>query len=236
MSMTERTLEGPTWHLDRGVAIPPGTTISARFVGGTVSGHAGLNRYRADYVLTGDTLELGPAATTLMAGDPAVMRAEHDYLQLLGAIDGYRLEDEGLVLMDRGRTPILWFRAAPDVDQGIVGTWSVRGVRISDGVVSNVTDPDRTMTFTADGQVSGQAGVNTFRGSARVDGDRIVIGPLRTTRMAGSPEAMDAEAAFLEALEAVVAVRLEGDDLTLLDADEGTQVRLVRASGSADAG
>ena len=39
--MTDRTLEGPTWHLDRGVAIPAGTTISARFVGGTVSGTRG---------------------------------------------------------------------------------------------------------------------------------------------------------------------------------------------------
>src|SRR6186713_1824343 len=105
--MTDRTLEGPTWHLDRGVALPAGTTISARFVGGTVSGTAGINRYRADYRRSGDDLELGPAATTLMAGDPAGMRAEHDYLQLLGAIDGFRLEDGDLVLLDRGQKPIL---------------------------------------------------------------------------------------------------------------------------------
>ena len=226
--MTDRTLEGPTWHLDRGVAIPAGTTISARFVGGTVSGHAGINRYRADYRLRGDDLELGPAAATLMAGDPAVMRAEHDFLQLLGAIDGYRIEDGGLVLTDRGQQPILWFSAAPDVDEGIVGSWSVRGVRIGDGVVSNADDPDRSMTFTADGQVSGNAGVNTFAGTARLDGDRLTIGPLRTTRMAGSPEAMDAEAAFLRAIDDVVAVRHEGDALSLLDADGGTQVQLVR--------
>jgi heat shock protein HslJ len=233
--MTHPALEGPTWHLERGVAIAPGTTISARFVGGTVSGHAGINRYRADYRLADGSLELGPAATTLMAGDPAAMRAEHDYLQLLGAIDGYRLEDESLVLTDRGGNPILWFRAAPDVDGGIVGSWSVRGVRIEDGVVANASDPDRSMTFTADGQVSGHAGVNTFSGSARVDGDRITIGPLRTTRMAGSPDAMDAESAFLRALEEVVALRLDDGDLTLLDADGGAQVRLVRTGGGDDA-
>ncbi len=226
--MPASTLEGPTWHLERGVAIPPGTTISARFVGGTVSGHAGINRYRADYRLEGGRLELGPAATTLMAGDPDAMRAEHDYLQLLGAIDGYRLEGDRLVLTDRGDVPILWFQPAPDVDESIVGTWEVRGVRIGDGVVSSATDPDRTITFTADGGVSGSAGVNRFSGTARLDGDRLTIGPLRTTRMAGSPEAMDAETAFLHALDEVVAVRLDGDDLTLLDADEGTQVRLVR--------
>lgn len=224
----DRTLEGPTWHLDRGVAIPAGTTISARFVGGTVSGQAGINRYRADYRRHGDRLELGPAATTLMAGDPEAMRAEHDFLQLLGAIDGYRLEADGLVLTDRGDVPILWFRPAPDVDASIVGTWEVRGVRVGEGVVSSATDPRRSMTFTADGQLSGSAGVNRFSGTARLDGDRLTIGPLRTTRMAGSPEAMDAEAAFLHALDEVVAVRLEGDDLTLLDVDEGTQVRLVR--------
>jgi heat shock protein HslJ len=229
--MTDPTLEGPTWHLDRGVAVPDGTTISARFAGGTVSGRAGINRYRADYRVTDDDLQLGPAATTLMAGDPAAMRAEHDYLQLLGATDGYRIEDGGLVLLDRGGVPVLWFRAAPDVDEGIVGTWAVQGVRIGDGVVSSATDPDRSMTFSADGQVSGDAGVNTFSGTARLDGDRLILGPLRTTRMAGTPEAMDAEAAFLAALEEAVAIRLEGDDLVLLDADGGTQVRLVRQGG-----
>jgi len=230
--MTDRTLEGPTWHLDRGVSVPAGTTISARFVGGTVSGHAGINRYRAEYRVRDGDLELGPAATTLMAGDPEAMRAEHDFLQLLGAIDGYRIEDGALVLTDRGDVPILWFEAAPDVDEGIVGTWAVRGVRIGDGLVSSAGDPDRSMTFTADGAVSGSAGVNTFSGTARLDGERLTIGPLRTTRMGGSPEAMDAEAAFLRAVEDAVAVRLEGDELELLDADGGTQVRLVREGGA----
>ena len=64
-------IEGTAWRLVRGVDIPAGIEITARFVGGTVSGHAGINRYRADYRLHGDVLELGPAATTLMAGDPA---------------------------------------------------------------------------------------------------------------------------------------------------------------------
>jgi heat shock protein HslJ len=231
--MTRPTLEGQTWQLERGLTVPGKTTISARFVGGTVSGHAGVNRYRADYRLRGQDLELGPAATTLMAGDPESMRAEHDYLQLLGAVDGYRIEDGVLVLLDRGDVPILWFRPAPDVGEGIVGTWSVRGVRIGDGVVSSATDPDRSIAFTADGQVHGQAGVNSFDGSARLDGDRLTLGPLRTTRMAGPPEAMDAEAAFLQALEEVVAIRLEGDELVLLDADDGTQVRLVRQGSGA---
>ena len=229
----DRTLEGTTWQLERGVAIPPGTTVSARFVGGTVSGHAGINRYRADYRLDGDRLELGPAATTLMAGDPEVMAAEQDFLRLLGAVRGSRSEGDGLALTDREAAPILWFRPAPAVDEAIVGTWEVRGVRIGDGVVSSATDPERTITFTADGQVSGSAGVNRFSGTARLDGDRLTIGPLRMTRMAGSPEAMDAESAFLRAFDEVVAVRLDGDDLTLLDADGGTQVRLVRRSAAA---
>lgn len=232
--MTERTLEGPTWQLERGVRMPAGTTISARFVGGTVSGHAGINRYRADYRREGDRLELGPAATTLMAGDADAMRAEHDFLQLLGAVGGVRIEDDRLVLTDQAGAPILWFVAGPDVDESIVGTWEVRGVRVGDGVVSGADDPDRSITFTPDGQVSGMAGVNRFSGTARLDGDRLTLGPLRTTRMGGPPAAMDAENAFLRALDEVVAIRLEGDDLVLLDADGGTQVRLVRA-GPGDA-
>jgi heat shock protein HslJ len=221
-------LEGPTWHLVRGVAIPDGTTISARFVGGTVSGHAGINRYRADYRLDADVLELGPAATTLMAGDPAAMQAEHDFLQLLGSVDGYRLEDDSLVLMDRGRADILWFAPAPDVAADLTGRWDVRFVRRDDALVSPTAGSTPYLEFSADGSVAGAAGVNRLAGPTRADGDRLHIGPLRTTRMAGSPEAMDEEAAFLEALEAVESYRFDDGQLVLIDGDGETRVTLAR--------
>lgn len=232
--MTETTepasIEGPTWHLSRGVAIPDGTTISARFVGGTVSGHAGINRYRADYRLHGDILELGPAATTLMAGDPAAMKAEHDFLQLLGAADHQRIENGHLVLSDRDGTALLWFDRAPDVEAALTGRWDVRFVRRGDALVSPPLGSDPHLVFEEAGTVSGSAGVNQIGGPARADGDRLHIGPLRSTRMAGPPDAMDAEAALLAALEDVAAFRIDDDgSLVLVDADGETRVTLARS-------
>lgn len=234
--MTDATrpdaLEGVAWHLTRGILIPPDTTITARFVDGTVAGHAGVNRYRAEYVIDGHGLRIGPAATTRMAGPPDAAAAEGAFLTLLEATAGFRLGDEGrtLGLTDAVGDETLGFAAAPKVAEAIVGRWDVRFVRRDSALVSPSAGTSPWLEFDAAGRVAGHAAVNRVHGSARVDGDRLFLGPLASTRMAGPPEAMDDEAALLEALEQVTALRLDGDDLELLDADGETRVQLVRAA------
>jgi heat shock protein HslJ len=44
------------------------------------------------------------------------------------------------------------------------------------------------IAFGADGVLSGSTGVNRFRGLYRFVDDRLTIGPITTTRMAGPPE------------------------------------------------
>ena len=221
-------IEGTAWRLVRGVAIPDGVEITARFAGDTVSGRAGVNRYRADYRLHGDVLELGPAATTLMAGDPAAMRAEHDYLQLLGTVDGQKVDGDTLVLMDRGHQPILWFEAGPSVGDALSGRWDVRFVRRGEAMASPTADTAPYLEFDAEGQVSGSGGVNRISGPVRADGDRVHLGPLATTRMAGPADAMDDEAALIDALESIASFRVDDDGLVLLDEDGEPRVQLAR--------
>ena len=223
--MSER-LEERAWRLSRGVDVPPGVEITARFAGGTVAGRSGVNRYRADYELDGQSLRLGVAASTMMAGPPEAMAAESAFLTLLGGVQGARVVDATLELLDRDGAPILWFEAAPAVE-GITGRWDVRFVRRGDALVSSAaTEP--YLEFDADGRVTGSAGVNRVNGPARVDGDRVHLGPLMTTRMAGSPDAMDDEAALLSALDDVAAWRMDEDELVLVDADGETRVTLAR--------
>jgi heat shock protein HslJ len=52
-------------------------------------------------------------------------------------------------------------------------------------------------------RVSGFAGVNRIQGSYELNGSSLRFGPLAATRMAGPPDAMAREAAFLNALEKV---------------------------------
>ena len=46
----QATFERTPWHLERGIAIPDGVTVTARFAGGTVAGQGPVNRYRAEYL------------------------------------------------------------------------------------------------------------------------------------------------------------------------------------------
>lgn len=72
-----------------------------------------------------------------------------------------------------------------------------------------------------DGTLSGQGPVNRYRAAYTRTGDGIRIGPPSGTRMAGSPEAMSAEDAYLRLLEASTsaAVRADGRRLELNDAN-----------------
>lgn len=65
-------------------------------------------------------------------------------------------------------------------------------------------------------EVSGFAGVNRFTGSYELGADRLVFGPLASTRMAGSPEAMAMEQIYLEALSRIDGWRLRDERLELL--------------------
>lgn len=225
-------LEGRTWHLARGVDLPGGTTISARFAGGTVSGTAGANRYRAEYRLDGTSLSLGPPATTTTAGDASVTGAERDFLTLLEAVAGYRGNAAAatLSLLDGAGDEVLVFAAAPEIGADLTGRWDVRSFRVGDGLGSSAVGSHPHLAFDGSGQVTGSAGVNRLHGPARADGDRLHLGPLVTTRMAGEPRAMDDEAALLVALDEVAAHRISDDGLVLLDADGEMLVRLTRST------
>ena len=77
-----------------------------------------------------------------------------------------------------------------------------------------------------DGRAGGRAPVNRYFGMCREEpGGRLQMGPFGMTMMAGPPEAMAAETAFMALLEGVRRFDLEGDRLTLRD--EAGQVVLV---------
>lgn len=220
-------LERITWRLERGLDVPSGTSISARFAGGTLSGSVAGAPYRATYLADSNGPGLRIATETPIAGDPV----ERDYRRLLAAVHAARTEPDGvLVLLDGHGDPVLWFRQADPVGPGLAGRWAVEVVRRGPAMVAPTTGGDPHLWFDPAGQVIGSAGVNRVRGPARTDGDAVHLGPLVTTRMAGDPDAMDEEADLLSALEHVARFRADADDrLTLLDADGEPLVGLRRA-------
>jgi heat shock protein HslJ len=74
---------------------------------GSVGGTTGVNRFHAAYALDGDTLELGPILTTLMAGTSEAMDQEYAWLQVLGGRCAARLDEAGRLVLDSGSTTLV---------------------------------------------------------------------------------------------------------------------------------
>ena len=66
--------------------------------GGRATGSGGCNRFTGNYELEGDRLSFKPLASTRMACEQAVMRAEDEYFLALGETSRLTLADGALVL------------------------------------------------------------------------------------------------------------------------------------------
>ena len=96
-------------------------------------------------------------------------------------------------------------------------SWNVIDYRLPDGVITNVWKTDVTISFSADGTVSGSAGCNVYEGTWSVsgawdafesgvpdsnDGQELILDSLSWTEMACEDDAvMEQEAEFLDLLQ-----------------------------------
>jgi len=88
-----------------------------------------------------------------------------------------------------------------------------------------------TVTFQREDQVIGSGGCNRYFGRLGLSGSTLSISGVGNTRMMCSPvPVMQQEQRFLEALQASVAWRREGDTLVLLDLAGRERLRLVRTA------
>ena len=79
-----------------------------------------------------------------------------------------------------------------------------------------------------DGRAGGRAPVNRYFGMcAQGEDGSLELGPFGMTMMAGPPQAMAAETAYMALLAQVRGVRLDGDRLLLLDADGAPVLQFV---------
>lgn len=107
----------------------------------------------------------------------------------------------------------------------LAGTsWVLASGPFTTGDLSTVT-----LDF-AETELSGTSSVNTYGGgyTSTEDGS-LQVGPLRSTLMAGEPDAMALEQEYIAALQSVFGYTLEGDTLTLFGAAD--QVLTFTAAG-----
>lgn len=82
-----------------GERLDPEAVGEVRLEDGRVSGRVGVNRFNGSYTVVGDTIELGPAALTRMAGPPEMMDLENRFHRALEGKHKTRIETR-LVLDD----------------------------------------------------------------------------------------------------------------------------------------
>jgi heat shock protein HslJ len=231
---TGGTLDGTSWALKTydvsgtATAVPAGTRVDAKFAGATVSGFAGCNVFNAPVTISGATIKVGTAATTMMACDADKTALEQAYLANLAKAATFTATKDALTMFDAAGKSILVYAAA--AANPLEGSWDVTGYNNGkQAVVSPVTGSTLTAIFTAD-QVSGSAGCNTFSGSYTLDGTTLKIGPLASTMKACADQAVnDQEQQFLAALQASTTYSQSGNSLTLKAAGGENQVTLVPA-------
>lgn len=76
---------------------------------GELSSNTGVNGMGGNFSLTGNKLTIKPGAQTMMAGSPEMMEQERAFVNMLKATDGYRINDNNLVLL-KGNKIIATFK------------------------------------------------------------------------------------------------------------------------------
>ena len=226
------TLEGVTWVLtsysvDGAMTTPPADAYAdATFAAGTVNGRV-VNSYTGPYEATAKgELKIGLLASTQMAGPPELMAVETAFFANMQKVSSYYADDTKLTLYDADGKTLLEFAksTATITDRDWVVTGYNNGTQAVTSVLGGAT---LTARFGEDGKLTGNGGVNSYSAdyTATPEGT-ISIGPIASTKMAGSQELMDQESQFFAALESAKTYSLHGKTLEFRTADDAIAVTM----------
>jgi heat shock protein HslJ len=215
------------------VSTMAGTELTANFgTDGMLSGNSGCNTYSAAYQIDGNKIAIGPAATTRMACEQAVMDQEQQYLAALSTAATYRIDGNKLELRTAAGALVATFTKAAAGSDALPGSsWIVIGYNNGkQAVVSTMAGTDLTANFGTDGKLSGNSGCNTYSATYQIEGNKISIGPAATTRKACEQAVMDQEQQYLAALSTAATYRIDGSALELRTADGALAADFTKAN------
>lgn len=226
-------LVGTSWVLAsyqdaQGTAVDaaPGNPATLSFAPeGALSGSTGCNAISGTYATDGTNLTITLGPSTLRAcEDPATEAQELAITQNLPTVSGYTIDGESLTLTDQDGATLFTYTAG--ISDLANTSWQVIGVNNGkDAVVSTELTEELTAEFGADGTFSGFGGCNQLSGPWATSGtDGLDIGPLAATMMACDAAVSELEAQYQAALEAATTFSIDGNALTLRDAEGATQV------------
>lgn len=228
---------GTTWIVEGigGVAVVSGKEPVITFTGdGQINGTTGCNRFFGAYAQEGSKLTFSGVGMTKMACmEDGLMQQESTFAGILSGAAAASLDGAGkLTLMgEKGvgfvAAPVVPVTMSTPVDPAVLqgAAWIVEDINRS-GVIDNAR---LTLTFGADGRVSGSGGCNNFSGTYSVDESKLTLSQLAMTRRACLAPAMSMqETKYTGALGGITAWVITGDGALELLGDDGERVLLRR--------
>ncbi len=215
-----------------------GSTLTMIFgEDGSLSGSSGCNNYNGSYTLDGDKITIGPLAATRMAcSEPAgVMEQEAQFWAALATAATYRIEGKRLALRTQdgalavdAAIPAPAAAASENPIVNILWQWTTL-TNQSTGEITTVPHPEKyTVTFLADGTLTGQADCNSFSGTyTQENGLVITLGP--STMAYCGDNSLDQ--VYLSTLGSVVAGGPDGAGGLALENAGGEQRMLFQNGG-----
>ncbi len=213
-SASDTNILNKIWVLQEyGQPLLPDTMITIEFTNdGQFHGSAGCNSYFGSYAFDSDNLITNPIGSTEMWCED-FMDQESAFLQMLQAATGLTVTETKLTI----HTPNGDMQFAPAENSALEGTdWVLSSIVQGDAIVNTWVDVNINIQFN-DGQVSGNAGCNSYGGSYQIDGTNLTLSELVSTMMACEEEIGQREAEFLAALATVSQFRTEMTQLILSD-------------------
>jgi heat shock protein HslJ len=115
--------------------------------------------------------------------------------------------------------------SSANLDRLVDREWLLKNMTVDSQHVIMHVDATQTLLFGSDGRIAGYGGVNRFGGSYKFSPEGVLSFPgpgLITTRMAGPPEIMEKEHAYLKGLAESTRAIVAKDGLQLQNEDGAT--------------
>jgi heat shock protein HslJ len=220
-----KAFEGTTWRATEiagltTVLTARGSASTAKFDSGTVGGSGAVNSYSATYTTgPGNTIKIGAAATTEMAGPDDAMAQEAAYYAALPKAASYQVTASSLTLLDSKGKVLVKFEVVPPTP--LTGAeWQATAYNNGKGGLQSLAEGSAiTANFETNGALDGNAGINQYstKYTTSGQGKMTIDAQIVSTKMAGPEAFMTQEAAYLAALPKTASYTIEGDVLQLRD-------------------
>lgn len=233
-------IEGKIWQLV-GYQLPAGFTAAQptlpqlRFADGQLVGHGGCSGFTGTYVLTAaggmtisKPLNINAPAPECSA---ALRQQQEAVLADLVAVVGYRQIGTQLELRTAAEQPLLRFQTH-HTSPLLGNTWLLEFYFYAKQGLVYVLDKTKvSLEFQPQGTLTGSNGCDRYMSGYTLSANQLAIGPLATTRptCSGTKELAIQAQAYATALSSTASYQLEGQKLTLVNAQGNVIARFHAA-------